>query len=171
MYNQAVIREGIKYGGACALVGFGALLILFFTGTNPFGAIIGLTVITLPVAVFFGVSRFKKYINPEIGFLQALSVALVISFTAAILSGSLVYGFAHLAGKPALDRHKAEMKAFLQKPTAKDKTLEIAGKANYEKALRDLDQMTPLDLALDDFYKKAGIGFLLSIIAATFYRK
>jgi hypothetical protein len=63
------------------------------------------------------------------------------------------------------------MKAFLQKPTAKDKTLEIAGKANYEKALRDLDQMTPLDLALDDFYKKGGIGFLLSIIAATFYRK
>jgi hypothetical protein len=171
MYNQAVIREGVKYGGACALVGFGALLILFFTGSNPFGSVIGLTVITLPVAIFFGLSQFKKYINPDIGFLQALGVALIISCTAAILSGSLVYGLAHFAGKPALDRHIAEMKAFLQKPTAKDKTMEIAGKANYDRALRDLEEITPLDLALDDFYKKAGIGFLLSIIAATFYRK
>lgn len=171
MFNQAVIREGLKYGGACALVGFGALLILYFTGTNPFGAIIGLTAITLPVAIFFGVSQFKKYINPEIGFLQALSVALIISFTAAILSGTLVLGLAAFAGKPGLDRHKAEMKAVLQKPRAKDTTLEIAGKANYEKALRDLDSITPFDLAADDFLKKLGIGFLLSLIAATFYRK
>lgn len=171
MYNQAVIREGLKYGVACALIGFAAMLILYFTGTNPFGAIVGLTIITLPVTIFFGVSQFKKYINPQVGFLQALSVALIISFSTALISGSLVFGLARLAGKPALDRHKAEMKAVLQTPNGKSKTLEIAGKENYEKALQDLEKITPLDLALDDFYKKAGIGFILSIVAATFFRK
>jgi hypothetical protein len=63
------------------------------------------------------------------------------------------------------------MKAVLEEPTAKAKTLEIAGKANYELALRNLEQITPLDLAADDFYKKMGIGFLLSIVGATFFRK
>jgi hypothetical protein len=171
MYNQAVIREGFKYGAACALVGFGALLILFFTGTNPFAAILGLTIITLPTTLFFGVYQFKKYINPDIGFLKALSVALIISATAAVLSGSLVLGLAHYAGKPALDRHRNEMKAVLEDSTARAKTLQIAGKDNYKLALKEMERITPLDLALDDFYKKLGIGFILSLIAATFFRK
>ena len=171
MYDQAVFREGLKYGGACALIGFGAMLILFFTGTNPFGSTLVLTVITLPAAIFLGLSQFKKYINPNIGFLKALSVALIISATAAIISGILVFGLATLAGQPAIDRHIAEMKAVLQEPTAKAKTLEIAGKANYERALKNLEQITPLDLAQDDFLKKMGIGFLLSVVAATFFRK
>jgi hypothetical protein len=34
-----------------------------------------------------------------------------------------------------------------------------------------MERITPLDLALDDFYKKLGIGFILSLIAATFFRK
>lgn len=171
MYNQAVMREGLKYGGACALINFGALLILYFTGTNPFGSNLVLTVITLPVAIFLGLSQFKKYVDPDLGFLKAISVALMITATAAILSASLVYGLARLAGKPALDRHIAEMKAVLEEPTAKKKTLEIAGRANYELALKSLEQITPLDLAVDDFYKKMGIGFLLSVVGATFFRK
>lgn len=171
MYSQAVIREGLKYGGACALINFGALLILYFTGTNPFGSNLVLTVITLPVILFFGLYQFKKYTDPNIGFLKALSVGLMITVTAAILSASLVYGLARFAGKPALDRHIAEMKAVLQEPAAKKKTLEIAGKENYELALRNLEKITPLDLAADDFYKKLGIGFLLSIVGATFFRK
>jgi hypothetical protein len=171
MYNQAVFREGLKYGGACALINFGALLILYFTGTNPFGSNLVLTVITLPVAIFFGLSQFKKYFDPNIGFLKSLSVALIITATAAVLSATLVYGLARLGGKAAVDRHIAEMKAVLEEPTAKAKTIDIAGQANYELALKNLDQITPLDLALDEFYKKLGIGFLLSIVGATFFRK
>jgi hypothetical protein len=171
MYDQAVFREGLKYGSACALTSFGALLILFFTGTNPFGSNLVLTVITLTAAIFFGLSQFKKYTDPQLGFLKALSLALTITATAAILSGSLVYGLARLAGKPALDRHIAEMKAVLQEPTAKAKTIGIAGKANYELALKNLEHISPWDLAADDFYKKLGIGFLLSIVGATFFRK
>jgi hypothetical protein len=171
MYDQAVIREALKYGGACALTSFGALLILYFTGMNPFGSNVLLTVITLPVAIFFGLSQFKRYIDPMMGFLKALSLALMITATAALLSGTLVYGLARLAGKPALERHIAEMKAVLEEPTAKAKTIEIAGKANYALALKSLEKITPFDLAADDFYKKLGIGFLLSLVGATFFRK
>lgn len=165
------MREGLKYGGACALINFGALLILYFTGTNPFGSNLMLTVITLPVALFLGLYWFKKFTDPNIGFLKAMSLALMITATAAVLSASLVYGLARLAGKPAIDRHIAEMKAVLEEPTAKKKTLEIAGKENYELALRNLEKITPMDLAADDFFKKLGIGFLLSIVGATFFRK
>lgn len=171
MYDQAVFREGWKYGLGCALIGFGALLILYFTGTNPFGSNLALTVMTLPAAIVLGLYLFKKYTDPNMGFLKAFSLGLVISATAAVLSATLVFGLAKMAGKPALNRHIAEMKAVLEEPTARDKTIEIAGKENFELALKNIEQITPVDLAADDFYKKLGIGFLLSLVAAVFFRK
>lgn len=171
MYDQSVFREGLKYGLGCALVGFGALLILYFTGTNPFGSNLALTLMTLPPAIILGLYQFKKYIDPNIGFLKAFRLGLVISATAAVLSAGLVFGLSKVAGKPALNRHIAEMKAVLEDPTAKAKTLEIAGKENYELALKNIEQITAVDLAADDFYKKLGIGLLISLVAAVFFRK
>ena len=171
MYDQSVFREGLKYGLGCALVNFGALLILYFTGTNPFGSNLALTLMTLPPAIILGLYQFKKYIDPNIGFLKAFRLGLIISATAAVLSAGLVFSLAKMAGKPALDRHIAEMRAVLEDPTAKAKTLEIAGKENYELALKNIEKITAVDLAADDFYKKLGIGFLLSLVGATFFRK
>ncbi|MGV3505585.1 MAG: DUF4199 domain-containing protein [Adhaeribacter sp.] len=171
MYEHSVIREGLKYGLGCALIGFGALLILYFTGTNPFGSNLALTLFTLPPAIILGLYQFKKYIDPNIGFRKAFSLGVLISATAALLSAGLVLGLAKVAGRPALERHIAEMKAVLEDPTAKAKTLEIAGEENYVLALKNIEQITALDLAADDFYKKLGIGFLISLVGATFFRK
>lgn len=171
MYDLSVFREGVKYGLGCALIGFGALLILYFTGTNPFGSNLVLTVITLPPAILLALYQFKKYIDPNIGFLKAFSLGLLISATAAVLSAGLVLGLAKVAGKPALERHISEMKAVLEEPTAKAKTIEIAGEENYVLALKNIEQITAWDLAADDFYKKLGIGFLISLVAAVFFRK
>ena len=171
MFDQAVVRTGIRYGVMCALASFLVTLILYYTGINPYGHNSIFSLLFIPLFIFLGSSYFKKYNDQNIGFLKALRVALTITFYAALCSAMLLFIFSAFAGVDAIKLHITEMKALMEEPTTKTQLLEQVGKSNYELALKKLEETSPYDLAADEFFKKAGVGFLVSIVAATFFRK
>lgn len=171
MFDQAVVRVGIRYGVICALAGFAVILGLYAAGINPYGHNSLFTFIFIPLFVFVGLAYFKKYNDQNIGFFKALRVALTITFYAALCSAMLLFIFSTFAGVEAIKLHIAEMKALITEPHTKAQSIAAVGEANYEQALKNLEKTSPYDLAADDFLKKVGIGFLVSIIAATFFRK
>ena len=61
MFDQAVVRTGVKFGVICALAGFAVILLLYFTGLNPYGQNSMWSWVFIPVAVFWGLSYFRKY--------------------------------------------------------------------------------------------------------------
>lgn len=171
MIDQAIMRTGIRYGVMCAIAGFVIVLVLYFAGINPYGHNNYFSLLFIPVFIFLGSSYFKKYNDQNIGFLKALRVALSITFFAALCSAMLLYVFSNFAGINSIQMHIAEMKAMLNQPETKAQTLKMVGKENFELTLKNLDHTTPYDLAATDFFQKAGIGFLVSLVAATFFRK
>jgi hypothetical protein len=171
MLDQAVIRTGIRYGVLCALASFIVTLLLYFSNINPYGHNSMFSVLFIPIFIFWGSSYFKKYNDENVGFLKALRVALNITFFSALCSAMLLFVFATFAGVETIERHIAEMKAIMTEPQTKALTIKAVGIENYNLALKNLENTSPYDLAGDDFFKKTGIGFLVSIIAATFFRK
>jgi len=171
MFDQAVVRTGIRFGVLCALASFVVTLILYFSNINPYGHNSMFSVLFIPVFIFLGSSYFKKYNDQNIGFLKAFRVALTITFFSALCSAMLLFIFSTFAGVELIERHIAEMKAIMLEPQTKALSIKAVGQENYDLALKNLEKTSPYDLAGDDFFKKTGIGFLVSIVAATFFRK
>ena len=171
MFDQAVIRTGIRFGVLCALASFVVTLLLYFSGINPYGHNSMFSVLFIPIFIFWGCSYFKKFNDENVGFLKALRVALTITFFSALCSAMLLFIFGTFAGVEVIERHITEMKAIMTEPQTKALTIKAVGLDNYNLALKNLENTSPYDLAGDDFFKKTGIGFLVSIIAATFFRK
>ena len=169
MFDQAVVRIGIRYGVICGLVSFAVTLLIYFSGANPYGQTSLFSLLFMPLFVFMGCAYFKKYTDQNIGFLRALRVALSITFYAALASAMLLYIFSTLAGFDAIQRHINEMKVMLEATRAE--TIKLIGEANYNQTLVQLDKTTPYHLAADDFMKKLFTGFIISIVAAVYFRK
>ena len=171
MFDQAVVRTGIRYGVLCALASFIVTVLLYFLHINPYGHNSMFSVLFIPIFVFLGSAYFKKYNDQNIGFFKAFRVALTITFFSALCSAMLLFIFSTFAGVESIERHIAEMKAIIIDPQTKEVTIKAIGAENYELALKNLEKTSPYDLAGDDFIKKIGIGFLVSLVAATFFRK
>jgi len=171
MFDQAVVRTGIRYGVLCALASFVVTVVLYYADINPYGHNSMFSVLFIPIFIFWGCSYFKKYNDQNIGLLKAFRVALTITFFSALCSAMLLFIFSTFAGVESIERHIAEMKAIMAEPQTKALSIKAVGQENYNLALKNLDKTSPYDLAGDDFFKKTGIGFLVSIVAAVFFRK
>src|SRR6478735_395206 len=98
MYDQAVVRTGIKFGFFGALAGFVLILILFFAGVDPYGQLSWWTFLPVPVVVFWGLNTYKKNVSSELSFLKALVIGLLVAFFLAFTSAVLLFIFGKLTG-------------------------------------------------------------------------
>ena len=169
MFDQAVVRTGIRYGVLCALVSFAVTLVIYLSGENPYGQTSLFSLVVMPAFIFMGCSYFKKYNDQNLGFFRALRVALSITFYAALASAMFLYIFSVFAGFEVIQRHINEMKVVLE--TTRAETIKLIGEANYKQTVEQLDKTTPYHLAADDFMKKLFTGLLISIVAAVYFRK
>ncbi len=171
MFDQAIVRTGIKFGVVCALAGFAIILLLYFAGLNPYGQNSMYTWLLIPVAVFWGLHDFKKYTDQDFGFFKAFKVGWSIAFYTALCSAMLLYVFSVVAGIEPIERHIAEMKVLLE--ATRDAALQskVLSDAAYQETYKQLDNTTPYMLAMDDFVKKIFVGVLAAIVGAVFFRK
>lgn len=171
MLDQAIVRTGIKFGVFSAFAGFAIILILFFAGLNPYGPYSMWSWIFIPVAIFWGLYYFKQNHEPELGFLRALGLGLLIAVTLALVSAILLYIFGSIIGNEPLQRHISEMKLLFNQTSAqalKDKVLTSQAVAETN---RTIEATTVKDLAIDALVKRFLIGFFTSIVGAVFFRK
>lgn len=169
MFNQTIIRVGVRYGVLCGLVCFALIVGLYMTGFNPFGDIGRLTYLPIPVFIFLAIRYFKLFHEGEIGFGRGFRVGLSVSFYTALCTAMLVFLFVSFAGPEVLQNHIAEMKALLD--ATKEEQIKLLGERMFEEGYKALSSITPSMLAADDFLRRIFVGGIFSLVAAVFFRK
>ena len=169
MFNQTIIRVGIRYGVLCSLACFVLVLVLYFMGYNPFGDMGRLTYLPIPVFIFVAIRYFKLFHEGEIGFGRGLRVGLSVAFYTALTTAMLVFLFVYIAGPEVVQQHVAEMKALLE--ATREEQVKLLGEKKYEEAYQAMASLTPGMLAADDFLRRIFVGGIFSLIAAVFFRK
>jgi len=171
MFDQAIFRTGVKFGVLCGLAGFAIVVLIYFAGINPYGQTSMWSWILIPIAVFWGLSYFKRYNDQELAFAKALKVGFFIAFYAALCSAMLLYIFSVVTGIEPIERHIAEMKTVLESTREAAMQSKVFSQKVYEQTYKDLDKTTPGMLAVDDFVKRIFVGLLATLVGAVFFRK
>jgi len=170
MLDQAVIRTALRFGISAAGTSLLVLLLVYLSGHNPYGQNAFYALFLLPIFLFFGTSYFKRKVNPELKFFKGLKLGWLTSFFAAVSFGIFIYVFTLIVGSEAIQGHIQEMKTMMEQN--KSQFLKLPnGKQVYDLNYTKLDQITVNSLVLDNFLKMLLVGFLFSLVSATFYRK
>ncbi|GAB3197498.1 hypothetical protein ABID22_003405 [Pontibacter aydingkolensis] len=169
MFNQTIIRVGVRYGVLCGVVCFVLVMVLYFAGTNPFGDMGRITYLPIPIFIFLAIRYFKLFHEGEIGFGRGFRVGLSVSFYTALSAAMLVFLFVSFAGPEILQNHIAEMKMLLEE--TREEQIKLIGKENFETGYKAIDTLTPSMLAADDFLRRILVGGVFSLVAAVFFRK
>lgn len=169
MFDQTIIRVGVRYGVLCGIVCFVLVLVLFFLGFNPFGEMGRLTYLPIPIFLFLAIRYYKLFNDSEIGFLKGLRVGLSVAFYTALSAAMLIFLFIHVAGPEVLQTHITEMRALLEE--TREEQIKLLGQELYDEGYRAISSITPSMLAADDFVRRIFVGGIFSLIAAVFFRK
>ncbi len=168
--DQTVIRTAVRFGVSAAGASFLIILLVYLAGNNPYGQNAFYALFLLPVFLFIGTAYYKRKYNPELKFFKALKFAWLTSLIAAVSFGLLIYMFSLMVGADAVQGHIQEMKTMMEQNKSQFLNLPN-GKQVYDLNYTKLDQITVKSLVLDNFLKMLLIGFLFSLVSATFYRK
>lgn len=169
MFNQAIIRVGIRYGVLCGVACFAIMLLLYFAGLNPFGDYGRYSYIPIPFAIFLGIRYYKRFNDTELGFLRGLRVGTSVAFYAALCTSMLVFILAYVGGPELIRLHAQELKAVLE--ATREEQIKLLGERMYQEGVKALDSLTPSMLAADDFVKRFFGGLIFALVAAVFFRK
>lgn len=169
MFNQAIIRVGVRYGVLSGLACFVIVLVLYFVGLNPFGDVGRLTFLPIPVFIFLAIKYYKQYKDTELGFLTGLRVGLSTSFYTALTASLLALALIYLIGPEIMQRHITQMQALLTE--TREEQVEVMGRETFDKAFEALSSLTPGMLAADDFIRRLLSGAVFALVGAVFFRK
>ncbi|PRY12633.1 uncharacterized protein DUF4199 [Pontibacter ummariensis] len=169
MFNQTIIRVGVRYGVLCGIACFVLVLALYFIDMNPFGDIGRITYLPIPVFIFLAIRYFKLFNEGDLSFGKGFRVGLSVAFYTALCTGMLVFLFILLAGPQVIQNHVAEMKALLDE--TREEQVKVIGEAFFEQGYKALDSITPSMLAADDFVRRVVVGGVFALVAAVFFRK
>ncbi|MCC9136124.1 DUF4199 domain-containing protein [Pontibacter silvestris] len=169
MFNQAIIRVGVRYGVLSGIACFVVVLVLYFVGVNPFGNMGRISFVPIPVFILLAIKYYKKYNDTELGFLSGLRVGLSTSFYTALTASLLVLALIYLVGPELLQRHITEMQTLLT--DTKEEQIAVIGQENFDKAYEAMSSLTPGMLAADDFIRRLLAGAAFALVGAVFFRK
>lgn len=169
MFNQAIVRVGIRYGVLCGLVSIVLVAGIYFMGYNPFGDIGRLTYVPIPIFIVLAIRYYKRYNEAELSFGKGARVGLSVAFYNALTAAMLVFLFIYLVGPEILQNHIAEMKALLDE--TREEQIQIIGEESFNNVYNALGSLTPSMQAADFFLWRLIVGSLFSVVAAVFYRK
>ncbi|MCX2742193.1 DUF4199 domain-containing protein [Pontibacter anaerobius] len=169
MFNQTIVRIGIRYGVLSGLICFALVALLYFIGYNPFGDMGRISYLPIPIFIFLALRNYKKYIDTELNFGRGLRVGLTVAFYSALSSAMLVFVFIYLVGPDILQNHIAEMQALLEE--TREQQIQLMGEESYRNVYNALNSLTPSTQAADFFLWRMIVGSIFALVAAVFFRK
>lgn len=169
MFNQTIVRIGVRYGVLGGLVCFALVAILYFVGYNPFGDVGRISYLPIPFFVFMAIRNYKKYVESDLTFGKGFRVGLAVAFYTALTSALLVLALIYLIGPEILQNHIAEMRAILEE--TREQQVQILGEKSYNQVYEGLDELTPTWQAADFFLWRLIVGIIFALVAAVFFRK
>jgi len=169
MFNQAIVRVGVRYGVLGGLACFAIVILQWLLGYNPLGEAGRLSFIPIPVFIFLGIKYYKQFTEAEIGFLRGLRVGLSVTFYTALSAAMLLFILLFAVGGSMIAEYVEAMKMALE--AEKELQIQAFGQKMYEQSFAALDNMTPSLLATYDFVARLFSGLIFSVVAAVFFRK
>ncbi|WP_276497573.1 DUF4199 domain-containing protein [Pontibacter litorisediminis] len=169
MFNQTVVRIGIRYGVLSGLVCFALVALLYFIGYNPFGDVGRISYLPIPIFIFLAIRNYKSYIDTDLTFGRGFRVGLAVTFYTALTSALLVLAFIYLVGPEILQNHIAEMRAIMEQ--TREQQVQLLGEDAYQKVYQAMGETTPTTQAADFFLWRMIVGSVFTLVAAVFFRK
>jgi hypothetical protein len=167
--NPYLVVPG-KYG----LVGGFLIILLFFLllwfGSNPLVSNIYFSFFVIPLFVFFSVKEFKKYYNAGyLHFWQGMSLGFVCYMTMALLSSLFVWLYLEVLNPGLLQEYVVNRIEMMN--ATRENLVEQLGEETFIDALAKLKNVSPLDMALDGFFRNIFAGMFITIIIAVAMRR
>lgn len=169
MFNQAIVRVGVRYGVLCGVACFVVVLLQWALGFNPLGDAGRVSFLPIPFFIFLAIKYYKQFIDTEIGFLRGLRVGLSVSFYTALAASMLLFILLYFAGSNMMAAYVETMTKALE--ADKEMQIKVFGKEMYEQSYTALKNITPSLLATYDFVARLFAGLIFSLVAAVFFRK
>lgn len=169
MFNQAIVRVGIRYGVLSGLISIVLVALLYLLGYNPLGDAGRISFAPIPVFVFLAIRNYKRYHLQELSFGKGFRVGLATSFYNALAAGMLLFLLLYAVGPEMMQRHIADLQQVLQEMRAEQ--VEVLGEEKFDEAAQALQDLQPSMVAADDFIRRMVAGLVFSLVAAVFFRK
>lgn len=169
MFNQAIVRVGVRYGVLCGIACFVVILLQWVLGFNPLGEAGRLSFLPIPVFIFLAIKYYKQFDEAEIGFLKGLRIGLSVSFYTALATSMLLFILLYFAGENMIASYVETMKLALE--AEKELQIQTFGEKMYEQSYAALEMMSPSLLTTYDFVARLFSGLIFSVVAAVFFRK
>ncbi|MFC5412001.1 DUF4199 domain-containing protein [Larkinella bovis] len=169
-FNHPLLKLPVFFGLLAGLLCFLYFLALYAIGVVPLGNIrvpdFGFQIIMMVTAVWY----YRKYIGH--GFLhlwEALTICYIVNTVGALLTAWLIYLFVKYIDPEVFTRYLDDLRQLLI--STKGRLIETLGQAEYAKALKNIDQITPETLVGDEISKKTVLAVLPVLIISLLFRK
>lgn len=166
-----MLRTALLFGVGLGLLSLLWVLILYWTGSNPYGTRRLITMPLVPLVALVSQWFVRRYYPAGPGLWRSVATGVLTTLFAAAVSAVTIYGFARQASPLLLKQNAEEARRIL----ASTKSLYLTqpdGARQYARAAQALQRVPqPEDFARDEFAKKFLLGFLLAVPGGIFLRK
>lgn len=169
---QPIYAVPLKFGlvgGAISAMLFGGI---YFFGENPLVVYrqFDFSFLLLPLFLFFSIREFRDFgNNRELRFWQGMSVGFLTYMIIAFVSALFVWVFVSFVDIQLLAGYIDDRLRLIT--IMKEEMIETMGEVVYETAYSEVQGITAVEVAMDDFLKKIFIGLFLTVLISVFLRK
>lgn len=169
---QPIYAVPLKFG----LVG-GAMSVLLFAGIYFFGKNplivyrqFDFGFLLLPLFLFFSIREFRDFgNNGELRFWQGMTVGFLTYMIIAFISALFVWAFITFVDDQLLAGYIGDRLRLIT--MMKEEMIAQMGEAIYDRTYMEVQGITAVEVAVDEFLKKIFIGLFLTILISVFLRK
>ncbi len=172
LFTKPLSKIAIKYGVIGGLISILLLLVLYYTGKNPFlyTRKIPFGIVLIPLFLFFAIKEYRDFKNNHtLHFWQGLLLGFVCYLIIALISAGFTRIF--LSYHPEMLQEIMEV-GIQAIEDNKEETIKNLGEATYKELLNNVStNTTAYVIALEDFILKMFLGFFVTIIISLVLRK
>ncbi len=172
LFTKPLTKIAIKYGIIGGLISVLLLLVLFYTGKNPFlyTRKVPFGIVLVPLFIFFAIKEFRDFKNNyTLHFWQGLILGFVCYLIIALISAGFTRIFLSYHPEMLQDIMKVGIQAIKDN---KEETIKNLGEATHIELLNTIStNTTAYVIALEDFILKMFLGFFATLIISLVLRK
>ena len=167
---KPIIKVPLKYGIFGSMMVVVMFLVFYFAGSNPLIEMNTFDFFILPIFLFFGVKEFRDNFNGKyLEFWEGMTVGFIIYATIALLTSLFIFVFLISDGGTLLAGYiQSTAEGF---EATRPETIKELGEAIYVQELQDIKSTTASIVFLDNLFRKAAVGLLLTIMLSVITRK
>ncbi len=170
MMKNQLIAVPIRFGSIAGALTIILFLVLYSMEVNPLVEARVVDLVLIPMFLYFGLKDFRDYRNAGVlHYWQGMTVGVIIYLLMALVSSVWIMSFLEFIDPDLLSKYILDRAELLE--GSKLQIVEQMGEQAYLESKEEIQTITSLDLALDDFLKKSIIGLMLTIMISVILRK